>query len=79
MPSLGVYSIISWKTSSCVLYRQSSENFRPGVMDRFGLGLRAMTTANPRLIYCSIPGFGEDDPRVGPIQSCKVDNTVVFA
>jgi crotonobetainyl-CoA:carnitine CoA-transferase CaiB-like acyl-CoA transferase len=39
------------------------ENFRPGVMDRLGLGAEAMTAANPRLIYCSLPGFGADDPR----------------
>ncbi|HEX2827405.1 MAG TPA: CoA transferase [Burkholderiales bacterium] len=39
------------------------ENFRPGVMDRLGLGAAAMTEANPRLIYCSLPGFGADDPR----------------
>ena len=39
------------------------ENFRPGVMDRMGLGPVAMTEANPRLIYCSVPGFASDDPR----------------
>ncbi|MEV4581552.1 CoA transferase [Nonomuraea jabiensis] len=39
------------------------ENFRPGVMDRLGLGPEAMTEANPRLVYCSIPGFAADDPR----------------
>jgi crotonobetainyl-CoA:carnitine CoA-transferase CaiB-like acyl-CoA transferase len=39
------------------------ENFRPGVMDRLGVGAAAMTEANPRLIYCSLPGFGADDPR----------------
>src|SRR6201991_3442460 len=39
------------------------ENFRPGVMDRLGLGAAAMTEATPRLIYCSLPGFGADDPR----------------
>ncbi|RPI44279.1 MAG: carnitine dehydratase, partial [Betaproteobacteria bacterium] len=39
------------------------ENFRPGVMERFGLGAAAMTDANPRLVYCSLPGFGADDPR----------------
>jgi crotonobetainyl-CoA:carnitine CoA-transferase CaiB-like acyl-CoA transferase len=41
------------------------ENFRPGVMDRLGLGPEAMTGADPRLIYCSIPGFAADDPRAG--------------
>lgn len=41
------------------------ENFRPGVMDRLGLGAEAMTAANPRLIYCSLPGFASDDPRAG--------------
>ncbi|MCH8744677.1 MAG: CoA transferase [Chloroflexi bacterium] len=39
------------------------ENFRPGVMERLGLGPEAMTEANPRLVYCSIPGFASDDPR----------------
>ena len=39
------------------------ENFRPGVMDRLGLGAAAMTTAAPRLVYCSLPGFASDDPR----------------
>jgi crotonobetainyl-CoA:carnitine CoA-transferase CaiB-like acyl-CoA transferase len=39
------------------------ENFRPGVMDRFGLGAEAMTAVNSRLIYCSMPGFAADDPR----------------
>ncbi len=39
------------------------ENFRPGVMDRLGLGAAAMTEANPRLVYCSLPGFSSDDPR----------------
>ncbi|GMU40061.1 MAG: hypothetical protein AMXMBFR23_09270 [Chloroflexota bacterium] len=41
------------------------ENFRPGVMERLGLGAAAMTEANPALVYCSIPGFAEDDPRAG--------------
>ena len=39
------------------------ENFRPGVMGRLGLGAREMTEGNPRLVYCSIPGFASDDPR----------------
>lgn len=35
------------------------ENFRPGVMDRLGYGAPALMEANPRLIYCSITGFGQ--------------------
>src|SRR5260370_19021692 len=42
-----------------------SENFRPGVMDRLGLGAESDTERNPRLIYCSMPGFAADDPRAG--------------
>ena len=41
------------------------ENFRPGVMDRLGLGPKAMTESNPGLIYCSLPGFASNDPRAG--------------
>jgi crotonobetainyl-CoA:carnitine CoA-transferase CaiB-like acyl-CoA transferase len=39
------------------------ENFRPGVMDRLGVGADAMTSVNAGLIYCSIPGFASDDSR----------------
>jgi len=35
------------------------ENFRPGTLDRFGLGYDDLRVANPGLIYCSITGFGE--------------------
>ena len=39
------------------------ENYRPGVADRLGIGHAAALATNPRLIYCSIPGYGHDDPR----------------
>ena len=39
------------------------ENFRPRVMDRLGIGPKAMSAANPGLIYCSMPGFSADDTR----------------
>jgi len=38
------------------------ENFRPGAMDRLGLGYEAMHKRNPRLIYSSISGYGQDGP-----------------
>jgi crotonobetainyl-CoA:carnitine CoA-transferase CaiB-like acyl-CoA transferase len=39
------------------------ENFRPGVMERLGLGWQMASSLNPRLIYCALPGFASDDPR----------------
>ena len=41
------------------------ENFRPGVMDALGIGYDAASERNPRLIYCSISGFGVDGPFAG--------------
>jgi crotonobetainyl-CoA:carnitine CoA-transferase CaiB-like acyl-CoA transferase len=38
------------------------ENYRPGVMDRLGLGYGALSALNPRLIYCAISGFGMEGP-----------------
>ena len=38
------------------------ENFRPGTMDRLGLGYDALKAINPKLIYCSISGYGQDGP-----------------
>jgi crotonobetainyl-CoA:carnitine CoA-transferase CaiB-like acyl-CoA transferase len=38
------------------------ENYRPGVMDRLGLGHADLFERNPRLVYCAISGFGQDGP-----------------
>jgi len=38
------------------------ENFRPGVMDRLGIGYQAIAETNPRIIFCAISGFGATGP-----------------
>jgi CoA:oxalate CoA-transferase len=40
------------------------ENFRPGVMDRLGIGYEALREVNPGIVYASISGFGQDGPYV---------------
>ncbi len=39
------------------------ENYRPGVMERLGLGHEACAEVNPRLVYCSISGYGQTGPK----------------
>ena len=39
------------------------ESFRPGVMDRLGVGWDVLRGLNPRLVYCAITGYGQDGPR----------------
>ena len=51
------------------------ENFRPGVMDRLGLGADTLTARNPRLVYASVSGFGQ----TGPWRERPAYDTVVQA
>lgn len=44
-------------TADCVL-----EQFRPGVVDRLGINFAAVVGVNPRIVYCSLTGFGQDGP-----------------
>src|SRR3954469_3542452 len=41
------------------------ESFRPGVMERLGVGYERLRDENPRLVYCAITGYGQDGPFTG--------------
>jgi len=41
------------------------EQFRPGVMQRLGLGFEDVRKINPKIVYCSISGYGQSGPRAG--------------
>jgi crotonobetainyl-CoA:carnitine CoA-transferase CaiB-like acyl-CoA transferase len=51
------------------------ENFRPGAMARLGFGYEAVAKANPKLIYCSISGYGQ----TGPYSGARVYDPVIQA
>src|SRR5215212_2668121 len=38
------------------------ESFRPGVMERLGVGYQRLREENPRLVYCAVTGYGQDGP-----------------
>ncbi len=55
----------SGRTAAVALARQFDvivENWRPGVADRLGVGYEAVAATNPRVVYCSISGFGQQGP-----------------
>ncbi|MGI4815078.1 MAG: CaiB/BaiF CoA transferase family protein [Janthinobacterium lividum] len=59
------------------------ESFRPGVMQRLGLDYAAMSAKNPRLIYCSVSGFGQTGPRakspgIAPVIHAKSGYDLAF-
>lgn len=51
------------------------ENWRPGVADRLGVGYKDVSTFNPKIIYCSVSGFGQ----VGPISKRPAYAPIVHA
>ncbi|MDA0353844.1 MAG: CoA transferase [Chloroflexi bacterium] len=62
---LDLHAVEDLETARALIARADVlvENFRPGVMERLGLGHSAASDINPQLVYCSLPGFSEEDPR----------------
>lgn len=55
------------------------ENFRPGTMDRLGLGYQALREINPRIIYAAISGFGQMKGLEGPYSQWPANNAIAQA
>ncbi|MFI5020999.1 MAG: CaiB/BaiF CoA transferase family protein [Alphaproteobacteria bacterium] len=55
--------VIRWLLSFAAEVDIVIEQFRPGVMDRLELGYQAFCAVNPRIIYCSITGYGQEGPK----------------
>lgn len=55
------------------------ENFRPGTMDKLGLGYASLNAINPRLIYAAISGFGQMKGLEGPYSDWPANNAIAQA
>ena len=55
------------------------ENFRPGTMDKLGLGYETLRKVNPRIIYAAISGFGQMKGLDGPYSNWPANNAVAQA
>lgn len=55
------------------------ENFRPGTMDKLGLGYSALSVVNPKIIYAAISGFGQMKGLEGPYSGWPANNAIAQA
>jgi len=55
------------------------ENFRPGTMDKLGLGYKALREVNPRIVYAAISGFGQMEGLEGPYSTWPANNAIAQA